>query len=614
MDPDLDGFGPNCTHGADCDNSNPLRTDNCDRVESPNCDRFPTATGCPCVAGTRADCYPGASGTEDVGLCHGGRTLCVNGYFGLCTGAVVPSAETCNEQDDDCNGLVDNGVLSPCGGCNADCTGGAWGNPDIPFVPNGELTVTSLGWLTLRRQPPGTTSLWVTNTGEDTVSKIDLNSAVEVARYPSGGEEPTRVAVDYNGDAWIVNRAYGGQSALTKIAGGLSRCEDHDHNGIETSGGPSDVLPQGEDECVIFTVPLGSDSPPAGGRTVAVDGNPGSEPGYGGSVWVGLHDAMAVEERDGQTGQPLRTVPTPGFSPYVAAFDAWGILWLISQDGILARIDPSLLQPVPTYLEAPLACYLLYGLALDANEDLLMSGFHCDQIVHYSPDTDVWRALPTEPSARGVAALGEFGFIAHTDGRLSKLDMSAFMISDVFSLIDTLAHPFESVGVASSGADNVWVISSQDLLGEQGVVTQLDAANGTVMHQIPVGHAPHTQGDATGNALRGAFLPEGSSTHVFEGCQDNFVTHWKEILLEAESGTRGSIGISLRRAPKLEDLASATWTEVGVFPADAFPAHIDVPPGGLLEVKATLRTSGRDGAPRLKLVGVEWECLAGGIF
>ena len=58
---------------------------------------------------TRA-CYSGPEGTEDVGLCVGGRQRCEGGRYGACAGATLPSEEQCDGADEDCDGQVDEGV------------------------------------------------------------------------------------------------------------------------------------------------------------------------------------------------------------------------------------------------------------------------------------------------------------------------------------------------------------------------------------------------------------------------------------------------------------------------------------------------------------------------
>jgi len=57
-----------------------------------------------------SDCYTGAQGTENVGACKGGATLCqADGMsYGPCLGEVIPIVEECSTAavDDDCNGMV----------------------------------------------------------------------------------------------------------------------------------------------------------------------------------------------------------------------------------------------------------------------------------------------------------------------------------------------------------------------------------------------------------------------------------------------------------------------------------------------------------------------------
>src|SRR5688500_17149936 len=64
------------------------------------CMEFPTAPGCPCLPGATAGCYPAADETRNVGLCRGGSTVCADGRWGACSGAVLPRPEVCDGDDD----------------------------------------------------------------------------------------------------------------------------------------------------------------------------------------------------------------------------------------------------------------------------------------------------------------------------------------------------------------------------------------------------------------------------------------------------------------------------------------------------------------------------------
>jgi hypothetical protein len=68
--------------------------------------------GC-CRNGATESCYAGPAGTAGVGACRAGTRTCASGAFGMCVGAVVPTAEACgNSVDDDCDGMVDEGCAT----------------------------------------------------------------------------------------------------------------------------------------------------------------------------------------------------------------------------------------------------------------------------------------------------------------------------------------------------------------------------------------------------------------------------------------------------------------------------------------------------------------------
>lgn len=90
--------------------------------------------------GVERPCYSGDAGTAGIGACRAGLESCINGVWtGVCMGQALPTAETCNNTDDDCDGLIDENVTRSCytgdagtlnlGQCRAGqevCTLGAW--------------------------------------------------------------------------------------------------------------------------------------------------------------------------------------------------------------------------------------------------------------------------------------------------------------------------------------------------------------------------------------------------------------------------------------------------------------------------------------------------------
>jgi hypothetical protein len=69
-----------------------------------NCDGL-INEDCRCANGSSIDC-----GT-DVGRCATGRQTCMGGQYGICIGATVPVNEVCNGDDDDCDGATDEGIV-----------------------------------------------------------------------------------------------------------------------------------------------------------------------------------------------------------------------------------------------------------------------------------------------------------------------------------------------------------------------------------------------------------------------------------------------------------------------------------------------------------------------
>ncbi|APR86008.1 Hypothetical protein A7982_11357 [Minicystis rosea] len=77
------------------------KDDDCDGILGTNLE---------CIDGLMQPCYSGPPETLGVGVCVSGISTGMNGAWGPCVGDVVPSPETCNGVDDDCNGVVDDGI------------------------------------------------------------------------------------------------------------------------------------------------------------------------------------------------------------------------------------------------------------------------------------------------------------------------------------------------------------------------------------------------------------------------------------------------------------------------------------------------------------------------
>ena len=92
------------------------------------------------VDGITRSCYTGPGGTSGVGVCRPGTQTCTAGTWGACVGQVLPSVEVCDNTDNNCNGVIDDGLTRSCytgpagtagvGRCRTgtqNCSAGLWG-------------------------------------------------------------------------------------------------------------------------------------------------------------------------------------------------------------------------------------------------------------------------------------------------------------------------------------------------------------------------------------------------------------------------------------------------------------------------------------------------------
>jgi len=107
--PELDPVRRTCPEGYYCRETNDLG--------QPLFKCFPNSGACDCIAGDEGQVRVCVT-TNSFGQCYG-RESCVPGTGWTACDARVPSAEMCNTQDDDCNGLVDETFPSVGAACTA---------------------------------------------------------------------------------------------------------------------------------------------------------------------------------------------------------------------------------------------------------------------------------------------------------------------------------------------------------------------------------------------------------------------------------------------------------------------------------------------------------------
>jgi hypothetical protein len=83
---------------------------------------------------------------------------------------------------------------------------------------------------------------------------------------------------------------------------------------------------------------------------------------------------------------------------------------------------------------------------------------------------------------------------------------------------------------------------------------------------------------------------------------------WLRLHVTATLGVDAAVQVEARHAGTRAELGDAKFVVLGELPGDTPPFELDFDPGGVVEVRLTLRVTGRIGAPRVSRVGLEWRC------
>jgi hypothetical protein len=323
------------------------------------------------------------------------------------------------------------------------------------------------------------TYIWVSNSSQGTVSKINTRTMVEEGRYrtrPDGGGSPSRTSVSLGGRAVAVANRHGG---VTKVWAREQFCDPNANGqpGLQTSQGAADIRAWGDDDCVAWHTPFPewtTQRPIAWGGKI----NPatcdddvlwtagcggGFQPGFGGA------SNTLVVKLDGATGAILDTVEVVGFGcgglgPYGGAVDGEGNFWIAHNGtgGKLARIDGESL--VTQVYDFPGNGFAGYGIAVDNHGRPWVSSYGGDLGAGmFDPTTQQWTTVA------GFASQG--GIQQGTDGRIWSSTVSGFggtndqngvvwIDEDTLAVGDFVAVPGGTIKGISVDVDGyVWAVT-----------------------------------------------------------------------------------------------------------------------------------------------------------
>jgi len=560
------------------------------------------ASGCSCegsLATTRGTACT-TSAECGGGVCIDRRCRAAGGDAGAggsCSSTPPrPAAELCNSADDDCDGLTDEGVLSECGNCDVTCRAtGSGPGTSSPFDPvdhtdgseSSGVGLDPSGALVLDSRRVETAFIWIANTGQGTVSKVDTRTRMEVARYRTGplaggDNDPSRSSINSLGDAYIGNR--GGRS-VTKISVLGADCPDTNGDGVvRTSTGATDVLPWGQDDCVLWNT-----SVPDGGiiRALAAQDTRGLDGEVITAVWVGGWEGI-VWKLDGETGGIVVRTASPS-NNYGFALDGSGNLWISGRtDSVLGRIDTRRCVDTASCDVAPCAEDMCikqripipsghdpYGITVDSAQRVWMAMYGSNTIGRYDPAAGAsrWAFANVGVNCHGIAADAE-GWIwaaGYDSGviRLSADDPSMFA-----AVPGTGGRGSKGIAVDFDG--RIWSINqgSEDATLIEPGPTLMDQMVTTEV--VPQLVAPYTYSDMTGQQLRLATDPSGYYRRPYEGCDPaGGQTVWRELRFEGDAPPGTRFRFRVRTAATRAELPMAMWVLLGDSPPLTSPVSIE---------------------------------------
>ncbi len=505
--------------------------------------------------------------------------------------------EICDEIDNDCDLEVDEAVQAPCGGCANVCLMGAGPEADEEFEEENQVFdgagKDDEGNIVLDQSTIQLTMIWVANSGEGTISKLNTTTGDEVARYTLCND-PSRTAVDTFGNAWVACR---GDGRVVKVALSPDDCIDKNGNGtIETSSDTNgnkvidgnEMLPDGQDECVLFK------SQPDGGGAVARAMGVDKE-NHG---WVGMWETKRLWRLDKDTGEVLQKIDIPT-NPYGIAIDQEGTIWIAGRGtNDLVKVNPST-SAIKTF--HPGETWSPYGISIDEKGRIWTANCCSNhKAMRFDPVTETWAGTPVEARPRGIAANGKgFVFVANDQSdKVYKINADTMAVAGTMSL----GGGRFPVGMAADFDGHVWAINQSS-----STATRIDQETMQPLFEVPTGPSPYTYSDMTGFQQKTVVAPTGTYRHVFKGWNEA-PTQWMQVGMELELPEGTSANLRVRVADDKENLEEAVWTPFfGPFPPalptvnlSTFGAVI----GRFMEVEVTLQSQDSTVTPILKAIDV----------
>jgi len=346
--------------------------------------------------------------------------------------------------------------------------------------------------------------IWIANSSESTVSKINTVTMVEEARYMTRDTagNPSRTSVALSGNMAVANRSGG----VSKFYSNIADCQDTNGTpGIQTSTGPNDVLTWDQEECRAWYTPFGysTQRPLAWAHGVV---NQETCEYENEKLWTaggnnaGTADVVLM---DGETGvvEDMVTIDNVvGWAQlYGGAVDGEGNFWTVDHnwDGPSTLIRVGQDMGVDTW---PVEQEVHYGLAVDVKGRAWLCGG--GGASRFDPVTQSWAHLAPMSSGN---ALG--GCMTDGQGTLWTSPYNNPLLvgidTETVTVVATWDIPSYVHGVSIDFQGNVWGVefSGDEAFRVDPATGNYDTVGGLI--------GAYTYSDMTGFALSSVGAPSG---------------------------------------------------------------------------------------------------------
>jgi len=297
--------------------------------------------------------------------------------------------------------------------------------------------------------------IWIANSEEGSVSKIDTRELMELGRYwvrPDHEGSPSRTSVNLDGDVAVAARTGG----ITKFYADTKKCQDtNGQPDIQTSSGGSEILPWETEECRAWHTPFNYTSMRALAWTS--DGKLWAS----GSTGTAESSVLEVVLLNGDTGAVEKTVVldtadvtagSHGHGGYGGVVDRENNFWIVQiYDQKLIKVSYSNFS-YEIFAEPT----RVYGVSLDEKGRIWTCNTH---VAYFDPATSSWSSpmlVSSDAPFYGLAG----GCMSDGNGLLwvSVYDTLYAVDINSYSIVDTITNlppPTDS----TTGTDSFWGVA-----------------------------------------------------------------------------------------------------------------------------------------------------------